>query len=183
MECRFRPRCTKEVIGAEEVRLDKICRIIRECSLGIHDLSRVELDKTSKLPRFNMPFELGLFYGAIKFGPPALRRKSFLIMDKGKYRYKQFLSDIGGNDIVSHNGNIPGIIAVTRDWLNSKTRKDIQPDSKDILRRYEACFKALKKFCGKKSDKNDNMKREIDYSTIIKFTKTWLEENAQVKGI
>jgi hypothetical protein len=34
--------------------------IISGCKYSIHDLSRTELDKTTRLPRFNMPLELGL---------------------------------------------------------------------------------------------------------------------------
>jgi hypothetical protein len=35
--------------------------MIEECRFGINDLSAVELGATAGLPRFNMPFELGLF--------------------------------------------------------------------------------------------------------------------------
>ena len=43
-----------------DLRLLKILCIIGECRLGIHDISRTELDAASGLPRFNMPLELGL---------------------------------------------------------------------------------------------------------------------------
>ena len=39
---------------------------------SIHDLSRVELGE-NELPRFNMPFELGMALGAKRFGGPAHR--------------------------------------------------------------------------------------------------------------
>jgi hypothetical protein len=61
--------------------LDKICRIIRECPYSVHDISRTELDAGSGLPRFNMPFELGLVLGAKRFGGRALGRKKTLIFD------------------------------------------------------------------------------------------------------
>ena len=38
--CGFWPRCSRESDDAGEVRLEKIIRLIRECRLGIHDLSR-----------------------------------------------------------------------------------------------------------------------------------------------
>ena len=50
--------------GSNETRIDKIARIIRESRLSVHDISRVELDAASDLPRFNMPFECGLAMGA-----------------------------------------------------------------------------------------------------------------------
>ena len=42
----------------------KICQLILESPYGIHDLSRIELDPSTQLPRFNMALELGLFLGA-----------------------------------------------------------------------------------------------------------------------
>jgi hypothetical protein len=66
--CGFRARCALEIDDASEVRIEKILKIIEECQLGIHDLSRTELDRATRLPRFNMPLELGLFLGARRFG-------------------------------------------------------------------------------------------------------------------
>jgi len=57
------PRCALEVQDSSENRLKKILRIIGECQFAIHDISRTDLDKKHQLPRFNMPFELGLFMG------------------------------------------------------------------------------------------------------------------------
>jgi hypothetical protein len=50
-----------------DIRLHKIFRKMRDCRYGIHDLSRIELNAVD-LPRFNMPFELGVFFGAKHFG-------------------------------------------------------------------------------------------------------------------
>lgn len=61
-DCGFKPRCAKEVADSGEVRIDKFQRIIQECKFGIHDISRVELNENG-LPRFNMPLELGSFWG------------------------------------------------------------------------------------------------------------------------
>ena len=79
--CGFQPRCALEASDAGHVRVQKIAAIIRDCALGIHDISRTELDKKSRLPRFNMPFELGLFLGAKWFGDDSQRRKNTLILD------------------------------------------------------------------------------------------------------
>lgn len=67
-DCGFRARSALEVEDSGEVRVQKIIRIIKESPLGIHDISRVELDPSSNLPRFNMPLELGLFMGAKVYG-------------------------------------------------------------------------------------------------------------------
>ena len=65
--CGFFPRTALEDNSATEHRLDKIYSMIEESKYGIHDLSRVELDPDNNLPRFNMPFELGLFLGCNKY--------------------------------------------------------------------------------------------------------------------
>jgi len=70
----FIPRCSLEEDDAAEIRLSKIERIIEECRFGINDLSAVTLDATTGLPRFNMPLELGLFFGCKRFGPPVRAR-------------------------------------------------------------------------------------------------------------
>jgi hypothetical protein len=51
-----------EAYDSGDVRIEKILDIIDQCKLGIHDISRTELNEHS-LPRFNMPLELGLFLG------------------------------------------------------------------------------------------------------------------------
>ncbi len=96
-DCGFVARSALEIIDTGEVRLEKILRIMDECRFGYHDISRTELDEANGLPRFNMPFELGLFLGITR------RKKttSCLVVDRDKYRYQKFLSDISGQDIAS----------------------------------------------------------------------------------
>lgn len=83
----FRARCALEASNAGQVRIDKIQDIIAECKYSIHDISRTELDRTSRLPRFNMPFELGLDLGCKRFGKDHQQEKVILIMDVGRFRY------------------------------------------------------------------------------------------------
>src|SRR5260370_27384943 len=106
----FTPRCARENDDGGEVRFDKICRIISESRYGIHDISKTEPDPGSGLPRFNMPLELGLFLGARKFGGRAQSRKKALILDSEPYRYHAFISDIAGQDIHAHGGEIQRLI-------------------------------------------------------------------------
>lgn len=106
LDCGFIPRCSKEINDSSKLRLRSIVEIIRKCKYGIHDLSRVELDKNCNLPRFNMPFELGIFYGAKAFGVDDQRRKNFIVLEKENYRYQKFISDLSGVDIQAHNNKI-----------------------------------------------------------------------------
>ncbi len=117
--CGYRPRCAREADNSGEVRIEKINRIIQDCDIGIHDISRTELDKKNKLPRFNMPFELGLFLG-VKASYSTNKRKSLcIIFDKEDYRFQKFISDIAGQDIKSHDNNPLEIIRHVRHVLNS----------------------------------------------------------------
>ena len=64
----FEPRCALERDTGTEERLRKIVEIIQSCQFGIHDLSFMRVDRSTKLPRYNMAFELGLFLGCCEFG-------------------------------------------------------------------------------------------------------------------
>src|SRR5712691_1199087 len=65
VECGFVPRCTLEFTDAGEVRIENIYRLVDQCDHSIHDISRTEVEgQPYKLPRFNMPLELGIFLGA-----------------------------------------------------------------------------------------------------------------------
>ena len=67
----YEVRCALEEDDSADIRHEKLCRLIRESDKSIHDLSRVELGK-NHLPRFNMPYELGLTHGAHQIrGAPA----------------------------------------------------------------------------------------------------------------
>ncbi len=126
-DCGFKPRCALELDDAGQVRVEKIYRLIFDCQFGIHDISRTELDATTKLPRFNMPFELGLFLGARRFGSKKQSRKISLILDKEPFRFQKFISDIAGQDIRSHYGKPERIVRVIRDWLQTASRKSLKP--------------------------------------------------------
>lgn len=119
-ECGLRPRCALEVYDAGEVRIQKIARIIRECRWGIHDISRTELNARG-LPRFNMPLELGIFFGARWFGDRRQKNKSCLVLDVDKFRYQQYISDIAGQDIEAHHRDTTSAIKAVRDWLASRS--------------------------------------------------------------
>lgn len=119
MVCRYEPRCALEINDAGTTRIDKIQRLIKECRLGIHDLSRTELSPPHNLPRFNMPLELGLFLGAKYFGNARQKRKLCLILDREQFRYQRFISDISGQDIFSHEDDPHKLITRVRDWLNA----------------------------------------------------------------
>src|SRR5258705_9179249 len=101
----FRDRCALEASNAGNVRIDKIQNIIPECKYSIHDLSRTQLDKIHRLPRFNMPLELGFDLGCKRFGKEHEQEKVVLVMDIERFRYQRFISDISGQDVYAHGAN------------------------------------------------------------------------------
>lgn len=117
LDCGFFARSALEVDDGGEVRIDKIKQIIRECRIGIHDISRVELDPVNALPRCNMPLELGLFLGAQAFGSGKQKEKRALILDSDRWRYQKFCSDIAGQDIRAHGNDPARAVAAVRAML------------------------------------------------------------------
>ncbi|MBY0448691.1 MAG: hypothetical protein K2P95_08360 [Hyphomonadaceae bacterium] len=127
LDCGYVPRSALEAANGAEVRLDKIFKIIQDCRYGLHDLSRTELDPVNNLPRFNMPFELGIFLGAKRFGDKEQRAKNCLIMDREKFRFQRFISDISGQDIEEHDLDPHRYILRIRDWLNTSRQTGSEP--------------------------------------------------------
>jgi hypothetical protein len=86
-----------------------------------------------------MPLELGLFLGAKTFDRRRRQAKVCLILDREKYRYQKFCSDIAGQDIEAHQGQPQMAIKAVRDWLQTNRRGSpaIIPDGKTIYDRYQ----------------------------------------------
>lgn len=117
--CGYSPRCALDYSDSGIVRFTEIVKMIAECDLSIHDVSRVELDGDSNLPRFNMPLELGADLGLRLQGPARQRRRKTLILDAEPHRYDKTLSDISGMDIEAHANDPRLVIRHVRDWLNA----------------------------------------------------------------
>jgi hypothetical protein len=132
--CGFVARCALEVSDGGETRIARILTLIGECPYGIHDISRTELDATTNLPRFNMPFELGLYLGARHFGGRRQRAKRCLILDRERYRYQTFLSDIAGQDIEAHGGDREHAVARVRNFLRADPDQGTLPSGRVIWR-------------------------------------------------
>lgn len=133
--CGFHPRCTLEVEDSGETRAEKLIRLIRTSRFGIHDISRTELNPDG-LPRFNMPYEFGLFVGLKNSRERGQSRKVVLVLDHERYRYQKYLSDIAGQDIQSHEKRADLVITRVRNWLQHHASTDL-PGSAAMVQLFE----------------------------------------------
>jgi hypothetical protein len=172
-DCGFVARCALEESDASRIRVQKIFEIISKCRLGIHDISRIELDKSTKLPRFNMPLELGAFLGAKHFGKDIQKRKSGLILDTERYRFQKFISDIAGQDIQAHESDPRKLVRLIRNWLQNYS-KAILPSGSIIWKRYQLFQKELPLLC--KDLKLDA--KELTFNDYVLLVSRWLKINA-----
>lgn len=167
----FIPRSAREASNAADIRIDKILRIISECKYGIHDLSRTELGANG-LPRFNMPFELGLDIACKKFGNKRQKQKRLLIMDKDPHRYVQFISDIRGQDIDEHNESIKQVILKVRNWLSTESKRNNIPGGEYIYQRYSVFLEQLPILC----EPTHLTVEELTFNDLINLIGLWLQE-------
>jgi hypothetical protein len=132
------PRATLEIPGGAR-RLDRILRLIRSCRYAIHDLSRVELDRTPPpTPRFNMPFELGLSVAQEK----TLKRQTqeWFVCESKPFRLAKSLSDLNGTDPYIHGGTVNGLFAQLR---NMFVRNDRQASMEQMWTIYREVFRSI----------------------------------------
>jgi hypothetical protein len=79
----------------------------------------------------------GFFLGATRFGSPRDTQKQCLVLDRERYRYRAFCSDISGQDIRAHNDEPRDAIRAVRDWLSTHRVAVLMPGGKTIFERYE----------------------------------------------
>ena len=171
-DCGFIPRCALENPTTNDVRINKIIKMIKECKYAVHDISRTELDRVNKLPRFNMPLELGIFIGCEKYLD---EEKSYIVLDKEKYRYQKFISDISGQDIRSHNNNHKLAIKNVREYLFHKSTRKTIPSGDKINKRFISFNKKLPSIC--KSKDIDWDYKQLNFMEYYHCIKAWLNSN------
>jgi hypothetical protein len=171
--CGFRARCALEGDDGSQVRIEKLYDLIRDCPLGIHDISRTTLDGANRLPRFNMPLELGLFLGAKRFGGASQRRKSCVILEREQYRYQKFCSDIAGQDVRAHGNNVETAIRVVRNWLNASRPSYSVVHWNRLIRHYLQFRVELPKMCRSQG----TTPSELSFLDYRQYVQGWIETN------
>jgi hypothetical protein len=136
------------------------------------------LGSESGLPRFNMPLELGMFLGAKRFGDKRQKRKLCLILDREKYRYQHFISDIAGQDIRAHDSTESRAISITRDWLRNSGNSSL-PGGSEINRQYARFKSDLPTLCR-------DMRLELAETTFndyVNIATEWLDDARKWAGM
>jgi hypothetical protein len=177
----FNPRCAREDDDAGIIRYDKICRIISECKYGIHDISYTDLydgpegDIDFPLPRFNMPFELGLFLGAKQFGGEDQAKKKTVVFDKDRYRFRKFISDISGSDIEAHGNNTDELIKTLATWLRKRSERKTVPGPEAMLSAYTDFNTILPELCNQLKLKPS----EVEFHDYVPMVQEWMLKTRQ----
>lgn len=169
-DCGYVPRAALEAENNPQ-RFDRILEIIGESKFSVHDLSRAGLDAKSRLARFNMPLELGVFIGAMRFGSGRQREKTFVMFDRDRYRYQKFISDLNGYDPKAHGHSAERAVKNLRDWLSNVTSNvGIAPGGGVIWERYRAFRKALPKLARELHQDH----RRLTYKDYCALAEIWL---------
>ncbi len=167
----YNPRISKTQ-SSSDIRINQIKSYIRDSKYGIHDLSRCKPFKDGDLPRFNMPYELGLDIGCLEFGSKNLKTKKILILETERFHYQKVLSNIAGQDIENHDDDPRTLIRKVRNWFSSLSAKISRASPTEIWTTYN-------QFC---SDLNEGLINnyslvDIDNMPVeeyVKFAKRWI---------
>lgn len=174
VDCGYHPRCAKEIVDGGQYRLQKIEALIHQSKYGIHDLSNMEIDPNSGLPRLNMALELGLFLGAKRFSENTKQKsKKLIILDSDQYRYQQAISDISGQDIEAHENDPLQAIRCVRNWLQTESRRSTLPGANHIIGRYRTYESDLPEICGELRFDAD----ELTFNDLWETMSIWEKEN------
>lgn len=104
-----------------------------------------------------MPLELGLFLGAKRFGGPAQKVKRCLVLDRDRYRFREFMSDLSGQDIHSHENDIPTLIREVTSWLRDQSRDLKVPGGRKMTTEFITFEAALPAICAQRDLEPDEL--------------------------
>jgi hypothetical protein len=169
LACGYKVECALAENDSGEIRYDKLCGMIQKSGKSIHDLSRVDLSAAGR-PRFNMPFELGLFMGAKRFGGRTQKRKSAIVLNTSPNSLSVYLSDFGGNDPHAHHDRVSDVIRVVRDYLRTRPDGSTVPGQKRLgekLGEFKAALPMLAERLEIAADEIDPFRDYRDYVVLL----------------
>jgi hypothetical protein len=123
------PRCVLEVPSGGRNRLERIFSLMESCGASIHDLSRITLCGPQEVPRFNMPFELGMAYAVAQKAP-----HEFFVLEERPFRLQASLSDLNGHDPHIHDSTSSGVLRCLLDCLGTPSGAPSMADLEELTR-------------------------------------------------
>ena len=170
-QCGYRPACALEDDDSGRIRFEKLKALISQSDLSIHDLSRTQVSIETGVPRFNMPFELGLYLGALHFGGRRQRVKRALVLAAQRDHWAPALSDLAGVDPVFHRNQPRAVIRAVRDFLHRRPDGGILPGEDALIRMYERFRKDLRQLA---IDSQLTEAEALRYKNYLSFVTTFL---------
>jgi hypothetical protein len=169
-DCGYVARCALEADDSGDIRIEKILAIIEECKFGIHDVSRTELNEHNLPP---LQYAFGAWVISCREAIRARESKKIaLILDSERYGYREFCSDIAGQDIQPHKKDPAECIKVVRNWLRSNKPAVRIPGGALIAKR-----------CNRFREELPKLKQEMQlgddliFADYISLLIGWLQEN------
>ncbi|MDX2233347.1 MAG: hypothetical protein NW200_02500 [Hyphomonadaceae bacterium] len=163
----YRSRCALEDDTNGELRLDRLKALIGACDRGVHDLSRVELSRKSRTPRFNMPFEFGVAVGASAFGGSRQKRKRALVLAGTREEWHPTVSDLSGIDPRYHENNPRLVIKAVRDFLGKTPDGRMLPGVTALWNAFQEFQKDLPRLAKEADHTLDEAHEYASYVTFV----------------
>ena len=161
------PRAVLE-IPPQRDRLTRLRAIISECDASIHDLSRVETSGQPPVPRFNMPFELGLAIGILGVD------HNWFVFERVPYQLSRSLSDIAGYDGPIHHGTAEGILRAVADTMGTKGGQIGHADLLDVARDLQKVARNIK-------NEHDSLFKRAAFADLVFAAKKAVEDRVASK--
>jgi hypothetical protein len=172
--CGYSPVCALDDDDGGQLRSAKLTKMIATCDLSVHDLSRVELSDGAGTPRFNMPFELGLYLGAKQFGGRRQKRKRMLILAGDRRHWAPSISDLAGVDPAYHNNKPDTAVRAVRDFLHRRPDGGVLPGETALLADYRHFRRDLPAIAVRARQTEDEALR---YRNYVTFLRAYLENH------
>lgn len=117
-----------------------------------------------------MPFELGLFLGARRYGGRPQRAKACIVLDHDKDRFRRFLSDMAGQDIRSHQGDVDVLIRELTAWFRLQPGGAQPGGGQAIAEEYATFRERLPEICASKKLQES----ELEFSDFNGFVTVYV---------
>jgi hypothetical protein len=159
------------------VLIDKIIKLVGACRYGVRyfpDGAR----RRNGPSRFNMPLELGISAVLSALGARQQKVKTCLVLDREPYRYQTFISDIAGQDISCHSGDLKALVGIVRDWLSTATGGTPMHGGAKIAERFSEFSTELPAIAASFHLEVD----ELTFKNFANFASAWLQTNLLGSG-